>query len=433
MYNIALINPPSPFLIDQRVFPNMGIVRVGTTLRNEGHHVDIYDFSGINSDKLDFHTKILIKNNYDYYGFSSTTPQFPYTYKLFKKLKLENPKAKTVIGGPHASAISSLRRRGIEDINIKTLDEFDTVFDGEGEDTTNMFKPGWQRAKIEMDIDKLPIPDRSLIDLKSYKYNLLGKPTTSIQTQRGCPYQCVFCCGRDIDMYRKVRTHSPERILKEMDELHDKYGYSSFMWYDDEININPDRLSKLCKLLAKRPYQHRGFVRSDLIVKYPETVNMLKYAGFVKLCAGVESGSNKMLENIGKGITSKENLEARKLIKDAGIHYESFLLLGHPGETLEDVEDTFLWLRDANPDDFDINLVTPYPGSKLYDEATPSKEFKDYAWEYNGLFFNKPDYSKEDSYYKGLDKQSASNIRTKEISNKQYIQLRNELEAKCRR
>ena len=118
---IALINPPSPFLIDERVFPNIGLIRVATVLKLAKYDIKVFDFAG---DKDYINNIKKIAHKYDYYMFSSTTPQFPYTYKLFKSLKEEDSLAKTIIGGAHASAISSIRRKGIEDINIKPLEEF---------------------------------------------------------------------------------------------------------------------------------------------------------------------------------------------------------------------------------------------------------------------------------------------------------------------
>jgi len=317
---IAIINPPSPFLIDEKVFPNIGAVRVATAL-NEEHEVTLFDFNGMKSPNR---VMKQVATDFDYYLFSSTTPNFPATYNLFSALKEENPIAKTVIGGPHASAMSSLRRKGKPDINYEALEEFDTIFEGEGEDTRNILKLGWQKGEIIKNLDDVPIPDSTFINLPSYKYNLFGKATTNIQTQRGCPYQCDFCSGRDIEMYNKVRNHSPERVVKEMDILNNKYGFDSFMWYDDEINLKPNRLEKLCTSLMERDYQHRGFVRSDLIVKHPHLVHLMQEAGFVKLCAGVESGSNKMLEMVNKKSDYDTNMKARKIIGDEGIHYEAF-------------------------------------------------------------------------------------------------------------
>jgi len=405
--NVALINPPSPFLINERVFPNIGLVRVATALRGEGYDVDLHDFSGRNPSEIR-----QIANNYELFGFSSTTPQMQSTVGLLDLLKQENPTARTIIGGPHASAMYHLKQKGIQDLNIKDLERFDTVFAGEGENVDKMFRLGWQNGGIVNDIDTTLIPDRSFLTGKPYKYEMDGQPTTSIQTQRGCPFVCEFCCGRDVEMYKKVRQHSPERVLKELDQLHDEHGYSSFMWYDDEVNSNSGRLEALCDALSSRPYQHRGFVRSDQIVKHPESVQQLKKAGFVKLCTGVESGSDRILKLIRKGVTVEQNYEARRLIGAAGIHYEAFTMVGHPSETPEDVAMTDKWLRTAKPDDFDINVLTVYPGCKIYDGAAPSTKHEGYAFEYNGLFFNKPLYSRDPSFYKGLKGRSASSTRT---------------------
>lgn len=427
MKDIALIISNNPFLINEKVFPNLGILRIATQLRDEKKSVDVLDFTGREPEEI-----IAYADKYNYFGFSSTTPQFPYVMKLYNELKKANPKARTILGGAHASALYQLKQKGIKDINIDDLEVFDTIFAGEGEDTANLFKSGWQKGELIRDIDTMPIPDRSFIKIKDYKYKLLREDATSITTQRGCPHQCVFCSGRDVEMYNKVRYHSPERVLQEMDELNRRYGYSSFMWYDDEINLNINRLEKLCEALSTRPYFHRGFVRSDMIVKHPESVKWMSDAGFVKLCAGVESGSDRMLKNINKNTTSETNSKAREIIREAGIHYEAFMLLGNPDEKYEDVEKTAQWIMNNEPDDFDLNLITPYPGSKIYDDAIPSTKFPDYKWEYNGLYFNKPRYSKEDSYYKGLNGEGQSNIRTNEISNEILKSLRNEIDKKIK-
>ena len=423
---IALVNPPSPFLTNERVMPNIGIVRVATQLKQKGFNVDIHDFAGRKPEEIR-----KISREYSLYGFSSTTPQMPQTMKLFNLLKQDNPNARTVLGGPHASAISQLRQKGKKDINIDSLNVFDTIFSGEAEGVNfyNMFLPGWQVGDLVKNLDELPIPDRSLIDLKSYSFKLNGQDATTIQTQRGCPFKCEFCCGRDMDMYNKMRQHSPERVVKELDQLHDKYGYLNFMWYDDEVNVNTARLEELCNVLSTRPYNHRGFVRSDLITKHPESVDWLKKAGFVKLCTGVESGSDRILKVIKKGVTTEQNYEAARLITEAGIHYEAFMIVGHPSETIEDVRKTAEWLKRANPNDFDINILTAYPGCTIYDNAVESDKHKGYNWEHKGLYFNKPDYSKDASFYKGINAQSASFTRTDGLTEKQIHKLRDEIQS----
>lgn len=424
---VAIIIPNTPFLINEKVFPNIGALRVATQLKEEGHSVEVLDFSGKTSDYI-----LPYANDFEYFGFSSTTPQFPYTMNIYNKLKQKNPNAKTILGGPHASALYKLKMKGKKDININDLEVFDTIFAGEGEDTEYIFTPGWQKGKLIKNIDDTLIPDRDLIDIASYHYNLFGKDTTTIMTQRGCPYQCAFCSGRDIEMYNRTRMHSVDRVMKEMDELNKKYGHTSFMWYDDELNLNMNRLEQLCSELSKRNYQHRGFIRSNNIVKYPESVNWLKDAGFVKLCAGVESGSDRMLKNINKMTTSEMNSQARKIIGDVGIHYEAFMLVGHPDETFEDIKLTRKWLIDNKPDDFDLNIIAPYPGSKMYDDSVPTKKFKNYKYCYNGMYFNKPRYSNVDSFYKGVQREGASKVRTNELTYEQLLDSRYKVEKEVR-
>ena len=417
---VKLINPPSPFLTNEKVFSNTGLVRVATHMKKDNIDVEILDYAGSKN-----YLEKISNVKADVIGFSSTTPQFPYVYKMMKEINKHNPDTFISIGGAHPSSLENIT---LDDINVKRIVEFDNVFLGEGEDYKDMFIPGIQRGKLIKNLDEVEIPDRSLIDTPSYKYKIDGEDTTNIQTQRGCPHKCVFCCGRDIEMYNRVRFHSPKRVIKELDELNEQHGYMSFMFYDDEVNINISRLEKLCDKLSERPYQYRGFIRSDNIVKHPESVRWMENAGFVKLCAGVESGSDKILKTINKKTTYKMNLEARRIIGYAGIHYESFLLLGLPGETKKDIKQTINWIKEAKPDDFDINVVMPYPGSIIYNEAKASTRFKGYNYEYNGLYLNKPDFSKVESFYKGVDGKSASDIRTNKLSNCDLHKMREDIE-----
>ena len=425
----ALVIPPAPFLINQKATPNLGVVSMATEMKKEGYDVDIIDLLG-----EDNYEEILkqLPQTYTHFGISSTTPQFPYAYKSLQALRKSHPKAKIAIGGAHATGLFHLKNKGVDDINYEALEEFDAVIPGEGEaNFRNMFKDGpkWRNAVLIKDLDSLEIPDRDLIDINSYNWSFNDEPATTIMSQRGCPYQCDFCCGRDIDMYSKVRSRSPAKVLEELDYLNEQFGFTSFMWYDDEININNKRLEELCELLKTRDYKHRAFVRTDQIVRFPETLEMMKQAGFEKLCAGIESGSDEVLKRINKRTTYDMNLAARWLAKNAGIHFEAFMLLGLPGETYKDVMDTKQWLIEAQPDDFDLNVIVPYPGSKIYDDA----KWNGKEWEYKGLFFQKPLYSKDNSFYKGVDMQSASNVRTETLSNARLNDLRNEIDSELRK
>lgn len=425
---IVLINPPSSFLIDEKVFPSLGLLSIATEMKKKGMDVKVFDFNGEPDYELEMES---ISGDFDIFGFTSTTPQFPQTYKLLQILKRNNRKAVSILGGPHASGISAMREREIKDINISPLEEFDFIVGGEGEGIDEKIlksKTKWVKTDVIKNLDDISIPDRDFLDIKSYNYELNGKPTTTLMTQRGCPFQCIFCCGREIDMYRITRMHSPDRVLEEMDYLNNKFGFSSFMWFDDEININSKRLIELSRKLQKRQYQHRGLVRSDLLIKHPETLEAIADAGFIDLAIGIESGSNRILKIINKKTTYDINMKACQMIKGEGIKFKANIVVGHPTETYQDIMLSKKWMKEAKPDSCDITILTPYPGSKVYDNAKPSDKFEGYEWEYNGIYFKKIDYSKEQSFYKGKPGEYTCNIRTDELTSNDLIKIRDEME-----
>ncbi len=430
MKKILLVNPPSPFLIDERVFPNLGLLNFATSLLQRGQDVEILDLAGIRSPKEILLEKIIGK---DIIGFSSTTPQFSQVYPLAKAVKEADDSKYLLLGGAHASAMLSLQKTNPEtyklDPNKDSLNLFDTVFSGEAENLDpNEINSRFLRGDIITKLDETPIADRSLYDIHSYKYLIEGVQATTVMTQRGCPFKCKFCSGRKIDMYSKTRSLSPKRIVEELDYLNKDYGFNAFMWFDDELNISSERLKKLAEIIQHRNYLSRGFVRSDLLVKNPETLNYLSRIGFVELCSGVESGSDKILKRVDKGTTSEINTLAREMIAKAGIKYKAFTILGHPGEDKEDIQKTKQWIEDNSPDSFDIGILQPYPGSIIYDCAKPSKKFSGFEWEYEGLYFRKPDYSSEETFYKGRAGEYHCNVRTDSVSSEEILEAREEIE-----
>jgi len=437
---IALINPPSPFLISERVTPNTGILSVATEIRNAGLDVKVFDFCG-NPDYREEMARVA-GEDFDVYGFSTTSAQFSHSHDLLDILKGIKPEAFTIVGGAHTSAIASLRKKmsaeeRARDPNIRALEDFDVIFSGEGERVAEqLFEngPKWREMPLIRDLNTVSIPDRSFFDIKSYHYQINGVESTSLLTQRGCPFKCKFCCGRNIDAYNTLRFFSPERVLEELDYLNKEFGFKAFMWQDEEINLSPKRVFELSKLLEKRPYIHRGMVRSDLVVQHPETLEALVNAGFVEVCAGVESGSDRILKIINKGTSAEMNLRAAEEIRNAGMTFKAFLMLGSPSETYEDIELTKRWLLEAKPDSFDLAILQPYPGSIIYDEAVPSTRFEGYGVEYWGqLFFNRMDFSKSPSFYKGIPGQYRCSVRTEELSSEELVKVRDNLEKEAKK
>ena len=444
---IALINPPSPFLINERVMPNLGLLYVATEMSRQGLDVRVFDFCG-DPDYRERMRQVAL-DGFDSYGFSTTTPQFSQAYGLFRILKEHNPNAFAFIGGPHPTSVAPLKRKSelegtLMDPNIAKLEEFDLVIEGDGElayAEISKEGPRWRAMPVNRDMDSIPIPNRDFYDIMSYHYRMAGRDATSIITQRGCPFKCDFCCGRDIPSYKISRLTSPKRVLEELDYLNGEFGFTAFIWGDDELNLNKKRMAEMAKLFKNKDYVHKSAARPDLFVKFPETAEMAAEIGFVEICCGIESGSQRILNNIMKGTNVESNLESVELLRRQGILYKAFIMLGHAGETYEDVMMTRQWLLDAKPDFFDTALLQPYPGSIVYDRSVPSTRFEGYGYSYgprpnsppeDRVYLNRPDFSERDSFYKGVPGKFVASTRTEALSAEDYLKLRDELEAEVK-
>ncbi len=523
---ILLINPPSPFLLDERVFPPMGILSVAAVAEQHGHAVDILDTSVSYADG-DFtdqaaHEESVSRSmlaqltgqtqarSYDLIGITATSPQFSYAYEMLQHVRQQGTTAKVVIGGPHASVVSSLRKQRIQsllksgpphlagsletrvqhadsetlrreldafDPNFKPLEEFDHIAAGEENgllEILNGATAKWLDGGLTASLDALPLPALHLLDTRSYlygpvrdpqgrittgpKFPLHGSPTLNVMTQRGCPFDCYFCCGRDLPQFRQVRFQgdlrvlSKERLLQQLEHISRTYGVSSFMFYDDEFNLSRDRTLGLLEALATTPYHFRGFVKAELLVKHPEVAEKLAEAGFVEILTGVESGSHRILkDHVRKNTTPEINYAAAELLHSVGVGFKALTMVGHPTETYDDVMATKKWLLHTGqlfkgsdiPFSFDVTIHQPYPGAPVWDRAVLNTgEFSDqFAWVYHsphtpngrgGLYFNKLDFSRRGGYYKGVPGEYSSSVRTQELSPERFVALRDEIDGEVR-
>ena len=244
---ICLITPPATFLLDERVFPHIGILKVAANLEANGYEIDFLDFSGIENylNVINAYTK----GSCSVFGITASTSQIPYAVELCREIKKAKPDSKVILGGAHCTLMNSAanfeKKRGLHLGNRATLDTekllgiFDILVCGDGEDAI------FEALKIEKGVidandaksalfltnsrlAELPLPARHLVDLTTYKYNLEGNRATSLIAQLGCPFQCTFCSGRNSPFLRRIRKRSSESVLQEIEVLHKKYGLYRF-------------------------------------------------------------------------------------------------------------------------------------------------------------------------------------------------------------
>ena len=403
---ILLIDPPKPHLVDPKVFPSLGWLYVAAAYERAGHKVICVDLS----DRLQtFHKDLYFmieKEQPNLIGITCTAPQYDFANNIRLRIKAYTD-IPVVVGGSQPT------------VNPYDFNEFDIVVVGEGENyasykgtmttyNNNIFDVGYVK-----DINTLPFPARHLINMNSYHYKINGQKATNVMTQRGCPFQCTFCCGRNVQMYNHVRYRKPMDVMGELIGLEEKYGYNAFMFFDDEFNLNRGRTLDLCKKLEDTNFIWRAFIRADLFDA--EIAEAMASAGCVEVGCGVESGSDDMLLEIQKGTTVLQNTEARLIAAKYNIRFKAFMIIGLPNETYTDTRMTREWLLENQPDDFDLTILNPYPGSKLYDTGC------------EGLVLR--DVPHEDQYYKGLPGKYHSVADTPALSAERIVELRDEIDS----
>lgn len=207
--------------------------------------------------------------------------------------------------------------------------------------------------------------------------------------------------------------------------------------YDDEINVNKKAFNGL--LMALIDHQEktgielslRGFSRADLLT--PDEANLMYKAGFRWLLVGFESGSNEMLKSMNKGVSVEQNTKAIEIARAAGLKIKALLSIGHAGESLSTINETKEWVQKVKPDDFDLTIVSVYPGTPYYEKAVD----KGGVWVYtspNGgkLYSHNIDFMSEESNYKGKPGEYNCHVWTDDLSSKDLIEIRDRLEGELR-
>src|SRR5262249_31016431 len=171
-----------------------------------------------------------------------------------------------------------------------------------------------------------------------------------------------------------IRTRSTASIVAEVRMLYEKYGYTGFMFYDDELNVNKNMVGLMNALADLQnelgtEFRFRGFVKAELFTR--EQAAAMYRAGFRWLLSGFESGSPRILENINKKATLDDNTRAIETAKAAGLKVKALMSVGHPAESGETIRQTQEWLLKVQPEEFDCTVITAYPGTPYYDEALP--------------------------------------------------------------
>jgi anaerobic magnesium-protoporphyrin IX monomethyl ester cyclase len=232
----------------------------------------------------------------------------------------------------------------------------------------NQFVQNPERQKIK-DLNELSIPNRKKINLHQYldtwkKFH--GKNALSVSTMRGCPYTCKWCSRAVYGL--SYRRRNPDKVVEELVQVKKEYNPDSLWFVDDVFTISHKWLTGFRDELKRQdlliPYE--CITRADRLNE--EVILMLKETGCFRIWIGAESGSQKVIDLMDRRVDVNQVRDMIKLTRKHGIEAGTFIMLGYPGETEADIEETIHHLKESNPDYFTITVAYPIKGTELYQE-----------------------------------------------------------------
>lgn len=334
------------------------------------------------------------------------TATFDTDASFVRKCKDSVPGLKAIVLGTHATALPD---------DALAVGVFDWVVRGEPEQTcvelvnallsnkltdtiqgTSLLFDGSARhnpARLLLEnLDDLPHPARELY-LSRAKYSppfVTSGLFDVILTGRGCPFSCVYC-STGAYYGRSYRAHSVDRVLSELHAMKEEYHVESFGIWDDTFTLNKARVLEICRRITEENLRIRWMCMGRVDRVDEETVQAMKKAGCYQIIFGVESGVQKVLDAMKKGITVEQVKTAFAVCRKVGMEASAFFMFGNLGETEEDVQVTINFAKSLAADYASFNICTPYPGTELYQLTRQEYSGRDWS-SYDALHTDKGGY-----------------------------------------
>lgn len=329
-------------------------------------NVSFLDMKGLRSD-AELTNKL---RGYDLISFGLKSSYYPIGMKVIKIAKSLG--SKVMVGGYHASAAP---RELEENPNI------DYILRGESDITFPKFLKDPSKfgrtiiGSRPENLDLLPWIDRSIYtnqleDCGGWWHGHGFSRMISVMAARGCPFQCAFCQPiEDIHFGKGLRRRSVDNLISELKWLKDLYHPQCVMIHDDTFFIQNNWLEEFAEKYPQVNLPFWAAARSDGICHNPELLRKLVKVGWNLVSVGFESGSDRILKKIKKGVTAAQNIESARIIKEAGAKIYANYILGFPWETKEDIQLTMKMADTIKAEMPSWAFFTPYPGCELGEEC----------------------------------------------------------------
>jgi radical SAM superfamily enzyme YgiQ (UPF0313 family) len=395
--------------------PPMGIMYIAAYLEKFGVPVEILD-----ANILDYSAERVAsevgRSGASLVGVTATTATVNSALNVVREVRLTSPDAVTMVGGPHVTYTAA--------DTLADCAGLDLVVAGEGEETAlELAKaldgfswgdgermPGSRRARDFqsrvsgvrgivyrdandpgspiamplrppiMDLDSIPFPARHMVPFD--RYVAWGKTGSIglVMTSRGCPFACKYCVSSRMAGV-KFRGRSAKNIVDEVEFIKENYGLDYIEFIDDIFTMSHRRVREVTSELTSRGMGIKWAASSRVNTINKELIDTMKKSGLTTLYFGVESGSQRVLDLMNKRITIEQARAAFRAARECNVDTIGSFILGYPGETLDEMKSTIRLSLELDPDLAQYTILTPYPGTPIYDELKAAGLLKQVGWE----------------------------------------------------
>lgn len=369
MQTVLLVNPPIhfsrgvPYTLDTEN-PPLGLLYLASYLRQESERfaAEVIDVGPEMMTLQELGARIRAERPFAV-GIAAMTLQLQGALEVARQVRREAPGAPVFLGGNHVSGDPGFVERH--------ADLFDHGITGEGEKTFHeslerladgKTVPRLQEGQAVTDLDRLPFPDRAIIDRRRYL-----RPEY-LMVSRGCPFHCTFCSAPALS--GKARMRSADNVLEEIRQnLRPSGGRISFQ--DDNFTLSRDFVRELCEGITRERWRLRWNCSTRIDLVDEETVRRMQQAGCESINFGIESGSERVRsEAMGKkGFDNGKVLAAIDMCRRLGVRPNGFFILGNPTETEEELRETRDLILRSRLSGIAISMPLPFPGSLLWERA----------------------------------------------------------------
>ncbi len=395
--DVLLINPYDENAVKNGLgilTPPLNLMYLASSLEKNNNSVEIYDDDLLqkgffkvtdHAEKLD--PKII--------GITATTSTIKTALKYLETVKKAMPDVLTVIGGPHTTFLPQNTLKNSEDLDVVVLGEGEeTMVDladkyidhgGSLDDVNGIVYRNPEDGRITTttprplieDLDSLPFPARHLVPFESY--GISKSQSGGMITSRGCVYSCGYCSSSLI-MGKKFRSRSPDNVVDEIEELVNNYHLRDIAFMDDTFMLNKRRAGLIADEIRERNLDVSFVASSRVDMVNKDLLAKLKDAGMNTIYYGVESGSQRILNLMKKGIDLKQAESAVKNAKNVGLEVLTSYILGYPGETEKDMNQTIKFSIKLEPDYCQYSILTPFPGTPIYHDLKDKNLIETENW-----------------------------------------------------